>query len=70
MKRRKRQASSRYAIRSTVRTFEVYVDRDWAEHSAECYASFFNTPVEVFDIEAGKVLCTKYPKLYEEVAKA
>jgi len=69
MKRRKRQ-SNRYAIRSTVRTFEVYFDRAWAEHSAECYASFFNTPVEVFDVETENVLCTKYPRHYEEAVRA
>lgn len=61
MLRREKGTTPRYEIRSSVRTFHTYADLAWAEHSAECYASFFNSPVEVFDTVAGAVLCTKFP---------
>lgn len=67
VKCRKKAAAPRYEIRSSVRVFHTYADRAWAEHSAECYASFFDTPVEVFDAEAGIVLCTKFPTTFKEV---
>lgn len=67
VKRRKRKAAPRYEIRSSVRAFHAYTDREWAEHSAECYASFFGTPVEVVDTEAGTTLCTKFPPNRKEV---
>ena len=66
IRRKKKREDPRYEIRSSVRTFHTYTDRAWAEHSAECYASFFNTPVEVFDTEEGTVLCTKYPASTKE----
>lgn len=61
MRRKKKGTTPRYEIRSSIRSFCTYADRAWAEHSAECYASFFNSPVEVFDTEEGAVLCTKFP---------
>lgn len=67
MRRKKKGAAPRYEIRSSVRSFHTYTDRAWAEHSAECYASFFNAPVEVFDTEEGTVLCTKFPANFKEV---
>lgn len=66
MKRRKKAEAPRYEIRSSIRAFHRYIDRAWAEHSAECYASFFNTPVEVSDTAEGAVLCTKYPTNFKE----
>lgn len=66
MKRRKKAEAPRYEIRSSIRTFRGYVDRAWAEHSAECYASFFNTAVEVYDMAEGTALCTKYPTNFKE----
>jgi len=42
MKRGKKAEAPRYEIRSSIRAFHRYIDRAWAEHSAECYASFFN----------------------------
>lgn len=67
MKHRKGKERARYQIRSSVRAFFIYKDREWAEHSAECYASFFGTPVEVVDIETETVLCIKLPTNYKEV---
>ena len=61
MLRREKGTTPRYEIRSSIRSFHKYADRAWAEHSAECYASFFNSPVEVFDMEEGVVICTKFP---------
>lgn len=56
-----KRTTPRYEIRSSIRSFHKYTDREWAEHSAECYASFFNSRVEVFDTEEGAVICTKFP---------
>lgn len=61
MRRKKKGMTPRYEIRSSIRSFNTYTDREWAEHSAECYASFFRSPVEVFDTVEGAVLCTKFP---------
>lgn len=61
MRRKKKGTALRYEIRSSIRSLCIYADRAWAEHSAECCASFFNSPVEVFDMEKGVVICTKFP---------
>lgn len=61
MLKREKGTTPRYEIRSRIRSFHTYADLAWAEHSAECYASFFNSPVEVFDTVEGAVLCTKFP---------
>ena len=67
LKFRKRKATPRYEIRSSIRAFHTYTDREWAEHIAKCYASFFGTSVEVVDAETGTTLCTKFPPNRKEV---
>lgn len=67
MGRRKKKAETRrYEIRSSVRVFNAYTNKGWAEHSAECYAGFFDTSVEVFDTIGKIVLCTKFPRTFKE----
>lgn len=61
MRRKKKGTTPRYHLLTKLAVVNSYTDLAWAEHSAECYASFFNSPVEVFDTEEGAVLCTKFP---------
>ena len=69
MKKKKRDAAPKYEVRSDLRTLYIYKDRDWAVHSAECYASFYNIPVYVIDTTTGIVISLKYPSNFKKEEK-
>lgn len=52
---------NRYEVKSSLRTLGAYRDRDWAIHSAECFASFFEATVEVIDRITEEVIATRRP---------
>lgn len=49
---------NRYEVKSYLRILGEYRDRDWAIHSAECFASFFEVTVDVVDRITGEVITT------------
>ena len=66
MNKKKNKYNPRYETRSSLRVIGIDNDCKWAEHSAECQASFFGATVEVFDLEKRKVICTKFPPELKE----
>lgn len=56
----------RYALKHYDKILIAYRDRDWAIHSAECYASFYDITVAVVDTKTGEVIAVRQPKLTEE----
>lgn len=56
----------RYALKHYDKILIAYRDRDWAIHSAECYASFYDITVTVVDTKTGEVIAVRQPKLTEE----
>lgn len=59
---RKKNATDRYEIKHYSKVFERYKDRDWAIHSAECYASFYNLTIAVVDRTTGDVVAVRQPR--------
>lgn len=54
---------NRYLVKHYGETLGCYRDRDWAEHSAECIASFYKITVALVDSNTGNVLAVKQPCL-------
>ena len=52
----------RYETRTCLHSLESYKTLEWAKHSAECQASFFDATVEVFDRKKQEVVHTVHPK--------
>ena len=53
---------SRYVLKHYDKELISYRDRDWAVHSAECYASFYNITVAVVDKKTGEVIVVRQPR--------
>lgn len=53
---------SRYALKHYDKELIAYRDREWAVHSAECYASFYDITVAVVDKKTGEVIAVRQPK--------
>ena len=54
---------NRYLVKHYGEVLGRYRDRDWAEHSAECIASFYRITVALVDSKTGNVLAVKQPRL-------
>ena len=54
---------NRYLVKHYCEVLGSYRDRDWAEHSAECIASFYKITVALVDSKTGNVLAVKQPRL-------
>ena len=59
---KRKNAADRYEIKHYSKVFERYKDRDWAIHSAECYASFYNLTIAVVDRTTGDVVAVRQPR--------
>lgn len=53
---------NRYLVKHYGEVLGCYRDRDWAEHSAECIASFYKITVAMVDSKTGNVLAVKQPR--------
>lgn len=52
---------NRYSLMSNGEVLERYVKKDWAVHSAECFATLYSCMVYVVDESTGEVVAMKDP---------
>ena len=58
----KKREVDRYEIKHYSKVLESYRDKDWAIHSAECFASLYRITIAVVDKTTGNVVAVRQPR--------
>ena len=53
---------NRYAVKHYDEVLAMYRDKEWAIHSAQCYADFYKITVALVDIKTGEVISVNQPR--------
>lgn len=53
---------NRYAVKHYDEVLQMHRDKEWAIHSAQCYADFYKITVALVDIKTGQVISVNQPR--------